>query len=328
MLYIAQTVFLFDYFNLLKYYSSLMKVRLFYKENYMKKIVMATLLAMVGFAASAQVAVTGKASVWMDNTKVGSASATSQVVEPTSNIAFSVKEDLGNGVVARGVIETSLVGNTINGVGTELGDRQSTVGLASKFGSIDFGRNVHSQFLAVTKNDAFGTLYGSVAGDVHNLRGLRLSQGTFVTLTPIQNVSFSYDRTQTGVGSEAQSYAVATSIAGVSMTVAEFKQGAEKSTVLGLGAKLGAANLFYTHSDDEGLQNSRGDLVGVRYTLANNLVGKASYGKTNTDVKASSVGLDYLLSKRTEVGVAYRNVDRAGTAYDVKQVGVGLTHRF
>ncbi len=289
---------------------------------------MATLLATVGFAASAQVAVTGKASIWTDNTKVGGASTTSQVVEPTSNVAINVKEDLGGGIVARGVIETSLSGNTIGGTGTQLGDRQTTVGLANKVGSLDFGRNVHSQFLALTNNDAFGTLYGSVAGDVHNLRGLRLSQGTFVTLTPIKNLGVSYDRTQSGVGTEAQSYAVTGSVAGVSLTAAEFKQGAEKSTVVGASVKLGAARVFYTHSDDEGLQNSKGDLVGVRYSLTPAVTSKASYGKTNADVKAYALGLDYSLSKRTEVGVAYRNVDKTGTANDVKQVGVGLTHRF
>lgn len=294
----------------------------------MKKIVMATLLAIVGFAASAQVAVTGKASVWTDNTKVGGASATSQAVEPTSNIAFGVKENLGNGVVARGVIETSLAGNTIDGNGTQLGDRQLTVGLASKFGSLDLGRNVHSQFLAVTNNDAFGTLYGSVAGDVHNLRGLRLSQGTFVTLSPVKGVTASYDRTASGAGTEAQSYGVSGSLLGVSLTAAEFKQGAEKSTVIGASAKLGAAQVFYSHSDDKGLHSSKGDLVGVRYTLAQNLIGKASYGKTDADVKAYAVGADYLLSKRTQVGVAYRNVDKVGTVADVKQIGVGVTHRF
>lgn len=294
----------------------------------MKKIVMATLLATVGFAASAQVAVSGKASMWADNTKVGSTSLTSQVAEPTSNIGFSVSEKLGGGVVARGVIETSLNGNTIDGVGTQLGDRQMTVGLSSKVGSVDFGRNVHSQFLAVTNNDAFGTLYGSVAGNVHNLRGLRLSKGSFVSLTPVKGVAFTYDRTDAGVGFEAQSYSVSGSILGVKLVAAEFKQGIEKSTVVGASAKLGAAHVFYTHSNDEGLHNSKGDLVGVRYALAKNIVGKASYGTTNTDVKAYALGLDYHMSKRTEVGVAYRNVDKVGVAHDIRQFGVGVTHRF
>jgi predicted porin len=55
---------------------------------------------------------------------------------------------------------------------------------------------------------------------------------------------------------------------------------------------------------------------------------KASYGDTNTAVKAYNVGAEYALSKRTDVLVSYRNVDKTGTANDIKQVGVGVTHRF
>lgn len=291
----------------------------------MKKTVMATLLATAAFAGNAQVAVTGKISAWVDNTKVGATSTTSLVTEPTSNITISAQEKLGGGLTARAVVETSLSGNTLGGAGTQLGDRQSTVGLASKFASIDLGRNVHSQFLALTNNDAFGTLYGSVAGDVHNLRGLRMGQGAFVALTPVKGITLTYDRTQSGLGGEAQAYSASGSLLGVSATVAQWKQGDEQSTVIGGNMRLGAAQVFYTWSDNKGAAASTGNLVGVRYQLANNLVAKASYGRTNTDVTAYSFGADYALSKRTEVGVAFRNVD---TVADVKQLGVGITHRF
>jgi len=293
----------------------------------MKKFVMATLLAATAIASQAQVSVTGKVSMWADNTKVGTHSATTLVTEPTSNFNISATEKLGNGLTARAVLETSISGNSYGGNTTMLGDRQGTVGLASNFASVDLGRNLHSHFLAITSNDAFGTLYGSVAGDVHNLRGLRMSQGVFATLTPVKGVSVTYDRTQQG-SNEAQAFSVNGSLLGASLSAAQFKQGAEQSTVFAAGYKLGAAQLSYTHSDDKGLTKSKGDLLGVRYSLANNLTAKASYGKTNTDVKAYAVGLDYALSKRTEVGVAYRNVDRVATINDVKQLGVGVTHRF
>lgn len=286
---------------------------------------MATLLAATAFATQAQVSVSGKVSMWADNSKVNGTGTTALVTEPTSNLAFSVQEKLGNGLTARAVVETSLNGNNINGVGTQLGDRQGTVGVASGTASIDLGRNVHSQFLAVTNNDAFGTLYGSVAGDVHNLRGLRMSQGVFVTLTPVKGLGLTYDRTQTGAGTEAQAYSASATILGANATVAQYKQGAEESTVVGANYKLGAAQLFYAYSNNKGASESNGNLVGVRYKLANNMTAKASYGKTNTDVTAYALGLDYALSKRTEVGVAYRNVD-AGA--DTKQLGVGITHRF
>lgn len=297
----------------------------------MKKITVAALLTAVCMAASAQVTLTGKVSQWMDNTTTGSSRVQGMTTEPTSNIAFGVKEDLGGGLSARAVLETSLSGNTIAGTGTQLGDRQSTVGVAGRFGSVDLGRNVHSQFLAITNNDAFGTLYGSVAGDVHNLRGLRFSNGAYVA-TNFGPVNATWDRSNNVPGTaDSTSYSLGATAYGVTATVANFTQGsAEKSDVVGLSAKVGQTGVFYSHSDNKSAtagETKKGDLVGASQRLGN-VTAKASYGKTNTDVKAYNVGFDYHLSKRTDVGVAYRNVNVAGTANDVKQLGVGLTHRF
>ncbi len=59
---------------------------------------------------------------------------------------------------------------------------------------------------------------------------------------------------------------------------------------------------------------------------------RGSYGtKTGLaagDVTAYNVGVNYAFSKRTSASVAYRSVDAGGTANDVKQVGLGLTHSF
>jgi hypothetical protein len=293
----------------------------------MKKIAIATLLAATTLVATAQINLNGKISEFVDNTKTGATSKTTLATDPTSNITISVNENIG-GMKARIVLDTSLKANDpITGADTKLGDRQSTIGLANKLGSIDLGRNLHSHFLAITNNDAFGTLYGSVAGDVHNLRGLRMSNGTFFGLTPVKGVTATYDRTQNGVGTEASSYSASAKLFGINATVAQYTQGIEKSTVYGGSAKLGNTQVFYTHSDDKGVVASTGDLVGVSQAFGP-LTAKASYGKTNTDVKAYALGADYNLSKRTMVGATYRNVDTVGTASDIKQVGVGVTHRF
>ena len=300
----------------------------------MKKIVLATLLAATGLVAQAQVTISGKYSVWGDSTKTGSTRTGTMVTDPTSNIAFGVKEDLGGGLSARAVVETTLgTTNSVDGTNnTQLGDRQSTVGLAGRFGSIDLGRNVHSQFLAVSNNDAFGTLYGSVAGDVHNLRGLRFSNGAFVA-TSIGPVSATFDRSNNGAGVEdVTSMSLGANVGPVNAVVANYTNatGSEKSTVVGANGKLGSTGVFYSHSDNHSAtagETKKGDLVGVSQGFGA-YTAKASYGRTNTQVKAYNVGVDYALSKRTAVGVAYRSVDLAGTTQDVKQLGVGLTHRF
>lgn len=293
----------------------------------MKNTILATMLALATGVASAQVTVSGKVSEWLDNTKTGAVRATSLVTEPTSNFAFTANEKLANGLTARAVIDTSFSGNTIDGAGTQLGDRQGTVGLSSSFGSIDVGRNVHSEFLAITNNDVFGTMYGSVAGNVHNLRGLRMSNATFVSIAPLKGVTLTADNSQNATGGNASSYSASTKVLGVNSTVATYTLGTEKSTVLGFSTTVGATTLTYTHSDDKGAVNSKGDLAGVAHTYGP-YTAKASFGKTNTDVKVYALGMDYNLSKRTAVGVAYNNVDSTGTAHDVSKVGVGLTHRF
>jgi predicted porin len=293
----------------------------------MKKIAIATLLAATTLVATAQVRVTGKISEFVDNTQVGAVSKTTLATDPTSNITFSAMETIG-GLKARVVLDTGLKANDpISGADTKLGDRQSTIGLANSIGSIDLGRNLHSHFLSITNNDAFGTLYGSVAGDVHNLRGLRISNGTFLALTPIKGVTATYDRTQNGVGTEASSYSASAKLFGINAVVAQYSHGAEKSTVYGGSAKLGNTQVFYTHSDNTGVVAHKGNLFGASQAFGP-VTAKASYGKTNTDVKAYALGADYNFSKRTALGVNYRNVDVAGTASDVKQVGVGVTHRF
>ena len=292
----------------------------------MKKVIFAAAMAAMSTMVSAQVSVGGKISIWQDRTKVGSDAANSMWYEPTSNVAFTARENLSNGISATAVIETSLYGNTFGTNDTRLGDRQATVGLSSGVGSLNLGRNVHSQFLAVTMNDAFGTMYGSVAGDIHNLRGLRFSDGAFVSVTALPMFTLNFDHSQTA-GQEASAASVSASMGPVNGTVARYEQDAETSTVVGVNAKFQNTTLFYSHSDNKGAMEFKGDLAGVRQQMGAFAV-KGIYGQTNQDIKAYSVGVDYALSKRTEVGVAYRNVDTVVAATDVSQIGVGLTHRF
>ena len=58
----------------------------------MKKFTIAAILAVASVAASAQVTLTGKYSMWGDSTKTGSARTGTMVTDPTSNIAIGVKD--------------------------------------------------------------------------------------------------------------------------------------------------------------------------------------------------------------------------------------------
>lgn len=292
----------------------------------MKKTILAALLFAAAGVANAQVTLSGKVSAWADNTKVNSVSATDVVTEPTSNFGITAKQRLSDGWKTTAVIETSLQGNTFGGTDTRLGDRQATVGLSNKWVSVDLGRNVHSQFLAITTNDVFGTLYGSIAGDVHNLRGLRFGNAVFASVTPVKGLTLTAERSQADAV-RAQSYSASAPIGPFKATVAQFEQGREKSTVVGLNTKVAGTTLTYIHSDDSGVVTSKGDTVGASHRFGK-VTAKASYGKTDRDMTAYAFGADYHLGKRTEVGLAFRNVDRPGKTADVAQVGIGLTHRF
>ena len=293
----------------------------------MKKIVIAAALAVASLGAMAQATVYGRMNATVDSTTTGGARVDS-IVNDISHIGVRVNEDLGGGLAARAVIETSIGSqDPVGSNPTQLGNRQSTVGLASKAGSLDIGRNVHGLFTTLGDGDPFGALYGSIAGDVHNLRGLRLSNGVFARVNALPGVSVGADRTYTATGAEATVYSAGTKVGPANVGIAQFEQAGEKSTAVSANTKVGNTGLFYSYSDNKGVAASKGHLVGVAqkfgpYTL------KAGYGKTNQDVKAYNVGAEYAFSKRTDVQVTYRNVDKAGTVADIKQVGVGITHRF
>ena len=174
----------------------------------MKKTILAVLVAAACGAVQAEITLSGKIGKAWDNTEVGSRSVTSMQTDPTSNFAITATEKVG-AYKATAVIETSLSGNTFGGAETRLGDRQATVGLSGKMGSVDFGRNVHSHFINITSNDVFETVYGSVAGDVHPLYGLRMSDAVFASFSPMKNATVMVERTQTG-GNEISVYGVAT----------------------------------------------------------------------------------------------------------------------
>ncbi len=292
----------------------------------MKKILLATLLAGLVGTSHAQVSLTGKLSMFGDTTSVNGTRATVLSSEPTDNFAITAKEKVGK-MEFRAVVETSVQGNTFGGSDTQLGDRQRTVGLQMQNVSVDVGRNVHNHFLNIATFDTFGTGYGSIAGDVHNLRGLRLSDAVFVSVNPMKNVSVGFNKTQ-GLPQEATVFSGSAKFGPVETTVSNFEQGVEKSTAASAKLALGSSALSVIYSDDKGLVNVKGASVHAEHALNKQLSLKASYGKTNNERDAYSVGAAYNFSKRTQMLAAFRTVDSKASNTEVKQVGLGLIHKF
>ena len=296
----------------------------------MKKVLVALTLAVAG-VASAQVGIYGRVGTYYDNTKTGTATVQG-MANDLSHFGIRATEDLGGGLKARATYETYIQANSPDtGASTQFGDRQSTVGLANKMGSIDLGRSVHTHFLAISDNDPFGTLIGSSAADVHNLRGLRFSNAAFTSVN-FGNVTANYDRGTGAVGTATDPYA-ASLIAAVGpavLTYARYESGAETSDVLAARAKFGATTVYGIASDNKGVtaNTNRGQLVGVAHNLGGPVTVKASYGRIENGIKSYNVGAEYAFSKKTYAQVLYRNVEGTSAATDIRQVAGGLVVQF
>jgi predicted porin len=295
----------------------------------MKKVLLALTLAVAG-VASAQVGIYGRVGTYLDNTKTGT-STVQGMANDLSHFGIRATENLGGGLTARATYETYIQANSPETSTTAFGDRQSTVGIAHKMGSVDLGRSVHTHFLAVSNNDPFGTLIGSSAADVHNLRGLRLSNAAFTSVN-FGNVSANFDRSTGAVGTAADPYA-ASLVAAVGpavLTYARYEAGAETSDVLAARAKFGATTVYGIASDNKGVtaNTNRGQLIGAAHNLGGPVTVKASYGRIENGIKSYNVGAEYAFSKRTYAQVLYRNVEGTSAAGDVKQVAGGLVVQF
>ena len=293
----------------------------------MKKVLIALTLAVAG-VASAQVGIYGRVGTYLDNTKTGTAAAVQGMANDLSHFGIRATEDLGGGLKARATYETYIQANSPETSTTAFGDRQSTVGIAHKMGSVDLGRSVHTHFLAISNNDPFGTLIGSSAADVHNLRGLRFSNAAFTSVN-LGNVTASFDRS-TGATTDPYAASLVAAVGPAVVTYARYEAGAETSDVLAARAKFGATTVFGIASDNKGAtaNTNRGQLVGASHNLGGPVTVKASYGRIENGIKSYNVGAEYAFSKKTYAQVLYRNVEGTTAAGDIKQVAGGLVVQF
>ena len=293
----------------------------------MKKVLVALTLAAAG-VASAQVGIYGRVGTYLDNTKTGTAAAVQGMANDLSHFGIRATEDLGGGLKARATYETYIQANSPETSTTAFGDRQSTVGIAHKMGSVDLGRSVHTHFLAISNNDPFGTLIGSSAADVHNLRGLRFSNAAFTSVN-LGNVTASFDRS-TGATTDPYAASLVAAVGPAVVTYARYEAGAETSDVLAARAKFGATTVFGIASDNKGAtaNTNRGQLVGASHNLGGPVTVKASYGRIENGIKSYNVGAEYAFSKKTYAQVLYRNVEGTSAAGDIKQVAGGLVVQF
>jgi hypothetical protein len=298
----------------------------------MKKLILAAALSGIAGLASAQnVTIYGAMNEYVTSTKTGSVTANG-LASDISNIGFKVQENLGNGVTARAQIETYLQANDPTTSGSYIGDRQSTVGLANKFGSVDLGRNVHSMFIGVASTDPFSALIGSIGNDVHTVRNYRLSNAVFLTAAPMAGLNVSYEKTMSSSTTATDPYSMGASysLGNVTVNAARYDDSVSgtSSNLYGGSAKFGNTTAFASFSrNTDAAVKRNGQMYGIAQQMGATTL-KASIGKDDQGLNAYNVGAAYALSKRTLLDVGYRNVNATGTANDVKQVFAGVRFAF
>ena len=303
----------------------------------MKKIAIIALMAgVMGFAhAQTNVSVYGKVRAFQESYKLGTADSVIQLTDSDSRVGFRAVEDLGNGLKATAVIETSVVADTPNtGAATQLGNRQSTVGLSHAFGSVDLGRAKHAIGRALDSYDVFGNAAFSSTAVVNAGQGQRLSNAAMVTANVYKGVSVSYQRGESEVaGTPAvNAGSVNVNFAGVDATIATYDNQADSTSNL-VAAKYTFAPTgttvsgIYSDNNVSGVKTT-GKTIGVAQAVGKTPVTVlASYG-TNELVKATNVGVNYALSKNTSLQARYIKEDNAVSAKDLQRIAVGMEMNF
>lgn len=320
----------------------------------MKKLVIATALAVLTTAVSAQgVTIYGTIDASVANKEVNGVKTTVQGNGDylgSSVLGFRGTEDLGGGLKAGFQLEGDL--NVGNGTGDGTGggltfDRQSWVEIKQNGTGVRVGR------LQDIAKDSYG--YG-MAG--MNLMDLSATTGFSTTLgqgsrhpnnTQLETViagfrvsgSYSNDTAATAAGdaqaTEASAFGIEGEVVkGVKIIATTAKKGEAKGNTVGAQFKVGAAEIggLVANQDNGSGVKAKAYQVGAALPLTGGLIARASYGKNDSDTATSDatvygVMLEKQFSKRTSAYVGYSDLDvNNGTTNDTKLTVVGLQHKF
>lgn len=305
-----------------------------------KKLLAVGLLA-TAFGAHAQsnVEIGGRISQYFTNYTSAGSAKTTQIDSNTSNIFFRGSEDLGNGLRANFMIDTSISADNPAGAdASKFGDRQSTVGLSNQYGSVDMGRKDNAMFAYnKTKFDAFGVLpLFSAANKTHNYRGLRLGNGIFIEAKPINGVAVGYQNAQSESATTADTqvyYVVVNPVQGLDLGAFRYTTaGTDETTLLNAAYTIAptGTRVFAGYSQDKVSDvDYKAWSLSALQPITSRIDLKIGYGEKDVvDQKTATVGLAYNFSKRTAVDVAFQKVTALSVANESQRYGVGLTHKF
>lgn len=198
---------------------------------------------------------------------------------------------------------------------TRIGNQQATAGFNSANWGVDFGHNAHAVWQNLRSNAPLRDLEGSMIGEIHQRQKLRLSNGIFTWVKPIDGVKLGYERGLSEVQDrgDAQTFsAEITAIPDVRLTATHYLEGytaanyskENKTTLITASWQvLEKTKLWYTFSDDTYQdKESKGNSIYVSQTITPKFNVAAGYGWRDTDnVRGYVLGANYLLTKNLTI---------------------------
>ena len=276
-----------------------------------------------------------------DKTTAGTTATTkktgiSSTLNGGSQFGFKGSEDLGGGLTASFVMELGY--ETSDKITGGMNNRQSFVGLAGGFGSVNIGRQYSNIFLAACGNDVSGCaamvgvnylVAADSIDDVRRANAINYNLPSIVPGVTIQ-VGKSYGEattspTSTNAGN-GSSYTLGYSAGAIAATLASESRENEgnhpafqnaqaasltakrKTTVTGLSYDAGVAKLLYTNTKSTiGTGVTKFSMTGIVFPMgAASIAYQAGTGETKSiastttsKLKGSLVNFNYSLSKRT-----------------------------
>jgi len=302
----------------------------------MKKLVTVLALAAATSAVLAQsapqVSVYGKARVYEESYKLGTADALTRLTNDTSRIGIRATADVGNGFAAAAIVETG-VGADAPGA-TTLGDRTTLFNLSNKLGTVGLGRDKHAVVRTLDNFDALENAYGTIAPSIHAAQGSRVQNAIFVTTAPVMGLTgtYQFSNSETAGVSNVQAASINYSMGALAATLAMYDNGSTSTSTIG-GVKYTVAatrtTLFGMYSEDKVSGVSiTGKSIGVSQAVSPQFNMLASYGETSNGTTGKAVGAAYAMSKALTLHARWSNIDAAGSASDITQFGAGVEYNF
>jgi hypothetical protein len=299
----------------------------------MKKYALLMALALAaGFAqaeTTPKVSVYGKVREYQESYTLGTASALTRLSNDYSLVGINATADVGSGITATAIVETGVAMDAPGA--TTLGDRTALFGLSNSLGSLGMGRDKHQVARTLDKFDAFGNVYGTIVGTIHNGQGSRVQNALFVSTAPVAGFSanFQLANSETAGTTNATAGGISYDKGPLSATFARYDDGTSSSSnIVGVKYTLASTGttVFGLYSDDVASNvSTNGKSIGVNQVITSQLSAQATYGETNSGKTGRNLGVRYDVSKSLAINARYSFID---TTTDVTQYGVGVEFSF